>query len=159
MIREKLIEDIKEKLLKYKKIILYGESGVGKTYLAKHIARTTTWYNIIVQDEIHRKISTVSTFNIGTTTTEMWLQESMFRNRGFYGYFIPEATKQETIDILFKLKPYYESLRHIKITDYDIELIYAIADKFMTHRAFPAKGVDLMDMTTAKQALKNGLNG
>jgi len=158
MIREDLIENVKQKLLKYRKLVLYGDSGVGKSYIAHHIANTLLWHKILVVDELHRRMPRAARYVIGTTTTEVWNQKALhFKSHGYHGYQILETTREETISILYKLKPYFEVLRGIKLSDLDIQFLYITAEKRMNTRAFPARAVDLMDMVSARRALKNGV--
>ena len=84
---------------------------------------------------------------IGATTLDEYYQfisKDKALVRRFQNIFIPEATENETIDILLKIKNKYQEFYNIK---YPKKIIYEIVKKcsLMPNRKFPDKAIDLLD--------------
>lgn len=84
---------------------------------------------------------------IGATTLDEYYQyiaKDKALVRRFQNIFIPEATKEETIDILLKIKHKYQDYYHVK---YPKNIIYQLVEEcnLMPNRKFPDKAIDLLD--------------
>lgn len=94
---------------------------------------------------------------IGATTIKEYketINKDKALNRRFQTVFINENTKEETMDILLKLKTIYEEYHQVIIKDEIIEEIVKLTDKYITDKSNPDKSIDILDMVCTKVALK-----
>ncbi len=70
--------------------------------------------------------------------------------RRFEPLIISEPNSEETQDILFGLRPYYEQFHRVKISDKAIQSTVTDAERFFPQRLFPDKAIDLLDETAAR---------
>ena len=84
---------------------------------------------------------------IGATTLDEYYQyisKDKALVRRFQNIFIPEATEEETLEILIKIKNKYQDFYNIKYPKETINEIVRICN-LMPNRKFPDKAIDLLD--------------
>ena len=85
---------------------------------------------------------------IGATTLEEFndsFDKDKALKRRFQIIDINEPNKEETINILKKIKPIYEDYYNITIEDENLLLIVDLADKYLINQRFPDKAIELLD--------------
>ncbi len=85
---------------------------------------------------------------IGATTTaeyKEFIENDRALSRRFQTVVIEEPSKEETKDILNKLRPIYEEYHKVKISDEVIDNIVLLSDKYIYDRKMPDKAIDVMD--------------
>lgn len=85
---------------------------------------------------------------VGATTQEEFnatFEKDKALKRRFQLIRINESTKEETLDILEKIKPIYEKHYHIKIDNYLLKEIVDLCDKHLLNLKFPDKAIDVLD--------------
>jgi len=65
--------------------------------------------------------------------------------RRFQRLIIESPSKQESIDILNGIKPYYETFHGVKFTDEAILSCVNLADRYISERNLPDSAIDVMD--------------
>ena len=102
---------------------------------------------------------------IGATTTEEYykfIEKDKALERRFEKITLQEPNKEETIEILKKVKKEYENHHHIKISNQNIEEIVTLANEYIYNRQNPDKSLELLDSVCAKikakQQRKNNQN-
>ena len=94
---------------------------------------------------------------IGATTIKEYketISKDKALSRRFQKILIKENTIPETIDILKKLKPFYEKYHHVKISDDLITNLVNLTDKYITNENNPDKSLDILDNTLTRVSLK-----
>jgi ATP-dependent Clp protease ATP-binding subunit ClpA len=66
-------------------------------------------------------------------------------SRRFQKITVDEPSKEKTIDILKNISPSYEKHHNIKISQEILETIVMLSDRYLHHRNFPDKAIDLLD--------------
>lgn len=85
---------------------------------------------------------------IGATTTDEYhkiFEKDKALNRRFQLIKMEPSTKEETLEILFKLRPIYEDHYKITIDDSLIELVVDLSATHLPHLSFPDKAIDILD--------------
>ena len=85
---------------------------------------------------------------IGATTTSEYkktIAKDKALSRRFQPLKIEEPNELETINILNKLKPIYETYHHVEIPTNIIELIVKLSNKYIYNRYNPDKSIDILD--------------
>ena len=85
---------------------------------------------------------------IGATTLEEFndsFDKDKALKRRFQIIDVNESTKEETLDILKKVKTIYEDFYNIEIDDERLSLIVDLADKYLINQRFPDKAIELLD--------------
>ncbi len=72
----------------------------------------------------------------------------------FTAVLLNEPAEAEMMSILAGVKPYFEKSYGLTIPDDLFAGIYGLSQRFIPHRAFPDKAVELLDMSCSKAALK-----
>lgn len=91
---------------------------------------------------------------IGATTTEEYYKfigKDKALERRFELIKLEEPSKQETIEILNKIKSEYEKHHHVKITKENIEDIIYYADEYIYGKNNPDKSLELLDSICAQK--------
>ncbi len=70
--------------------------------------------------------------------------------RRFQPVTVPEATIDETIQILIGLRSRYESYHQVHVSDEAVVAAAQLSDRYIQDRALPDKAVDLMDEAAAR---------
>ena len=94
---------------------------------------------------------------IGATTIKEYKEticKDKALNRRFQTVYIDENTKDETIDILLKIKKYYEDYHNVIINDDIVREIVNLTDKYINDKSNPDKSIDILDMVCTKVSLK-----
>ncbi|WP_411818394.1 ATP-dependent Clp protease ATP-binding subunit ClpA [Hyphococcus sp. DH-69] len=73
--------------------------------------------------------------------------------RRFQKIDVLEPSKEDTIQILMGLKPYFEDHHKIKYTDEAIRAAAELSAKYMTDKKLPDKAIDVIDEAGARQML------
>ncbi|HOL49150.1 MAG TPA: ATP-dependent Clp protease ATP-binding subunit, partial [bacterium] len=93
---------------------------------------------------------------IGATTFDeyrKYIEKDAALERRFQPVVINPPTVQETIEILWGLRPKYEEHHKLKIIDEALVLAAKLADRYITGRYLPDKAIDLVDEAASKQRL------
>ncbi len=94
---------------------------------------------------------------IGATTTDeykKYIENDAALERRFQKVFIEPPNREETKQILLKLKPIYENYHMVKLNDDIIELIIELSEKYIYDRKQPDKAIDILDEVCAKASIK-----
>ena len=78
--------------------------------------------------------------------------------RRFQTILIKEPSKEETKEILLKLKPIYERFHQVTIKDQAIDTIINLCDKYILNRKNPDKSIDILDEVCILRKLKKDKN-
>ncbi len=86
-----------------------------------------------------------------TTTTEYtkYIEKDGALERRLQPVQVPEATEQESLQILKGLKKHYESFHNVKIGDDVLEDTARFATRYIRDRFLPDKAIDLLDEAAA----------
>ncbi len=98
---------------------------------------------------------------IGATTTEeynKYFSHDKALMRRFEVINVSEPNKEETKDILYKVKDEYELHHFVKIPNKIIDLIVDYTDKFITNKKNPDKAIDFLDSVCSKVKTDNNKN-
>ena len=94
---------------------------------------------------------------IGATTIKEY-KETILKDkalsRRFQKILVKENTVKETIEILTRLKPYYEEYHNVRISDDLIIDLVKLTDKYITLERNPDKSLDILDTTLTRVSLK-----
>ena len=93
---------------------------------------------------------------IAATTPEnyyKYIKNDEILSQSFSPILINEPNKKEMLRMLRGVKSYFETYYSLKIPENLFEKIYFLAQKFIPHRAFPHKAIDLLDVSCSKVSL------
>jgi ATP-dependent Clp protease ATP-binding subunit ClpC len=96
---------------------------------------------------------------IGATTLNeyrKYIEKDAALERRLQPIVVPEATEEETIQILDGLKSKYEEYHKVKITDMAIEAAARLSKRYISDRFLPDKAIDLIDEAASLQKIKKG---
>lgn len=85
---------------------------------------------------------------IGATTYSEYkkhIEQDMALERRFQKIIIEEPTKEQTFDILKKIKSKYESFHNVIYSDEVLSSCVDFSARYITSRKFPDKAIDIMD--------------
>ena len=85
---------------------------------------------------------------IGATTEEefnLTFEKDKALKRRFQLIHVDETNKEETKEILYKIKPLYEKFYKIKIDNYLLDEIVDLASEYLLNQRFPDKAIDILD--------------
>jgi len=95
---------------------------------------------------------------IGATTNDEYkkhFEKDKALDRRFQIININEPTEEETKNILYKLKPIYETYHNVIIKDDIIEKIITLTEKYIYDRFRPDKQIDILDEVCSKVNIKD----
>lgn len=95
---------------------------------------------------------------IGATTFaeyRKYIEKDSALERRFQSVKIAESTINETIDILKGIKDYYETHHRVKVSDYIINRLVTLSERYITDRFLPDKAIDLLDESCTHASLEN----
>lgn len=95
---------------------------------------------------------------IGATTIEeyyKYFEKDQAMNRRFSIIKLKENTKEETKEILLKIKEQYENYHGIKIDNQCIDDIIMLSSQYLPSRVFPDKAIDVLDLSCVKTVFLN----
>ena len=90
---------------------------------------------------------------IGATTTDEYkkcFEKDKALDRRFQIIKIKEPSIEETKNILYKIKPIYETYHNVTITNKIIDKITELSDKYIYERFRPDKQIDILDEVCSK---------
>ena len=90
---------------------------------------------------------------IGATTLDDYrkiIERDPALERRFQPVQVPEATVEETVEILRGLRPRYERFHHVRINDDALVASAQLAHRYIQDRFLPDKAIDLMDEAAAR---------
>lgn len=96
---------------------------------------------------------------IGATTLEEYrkhIEKDSALERRFQPVQVPEATVDETIQVLHGLRPRYEDHHRVEISNEAIEQAAKLAHRYVADRFLPDKAVDLIDEAASLVRIKRG---
>ncbi len=85
---------------------------------------------------------------IGATTLNEYrtsIEKDGALERRFQKIIVEPTTEQETIDIIQRIAPYYESYHNVSYTQAAIEACVKLTGRYITDRVFPDKAIDALD--------------
>ena len=95
---------------------------------------------------------------IGATTNSeyrKYFESDSALERRFQKVLIEPTTVKQTIEILQKIKTYYEEFHKVKYSDKSIEACVYLTDRYISGRYLPDKAIDILDETGARCHVKN----
>ena len=98
---------------------------------------------------------------IGATTYDeykKYIEKDKALDRRFQKVFVLEPDNEKTKNMLYSLKPIYESYHGVKISNNIIDYIVEIADRYIKNRRNPDKSIDILDEVCVKASMKNNIN-
>jgi len=99
---------------------------------------------------------------IGATTTEeyrKYIEKDSALERRFQPVQVPEATVDETVEIIKGLRERYEQFHHVEISDDAIDQASKLAKRYVSDRFMPDKAIDLIDEASARARINRGSTG
>ena len=90
---------------------------------------------------------------IGATTIDEYrenIEKDGALERRFQKVMVEPTTMEETLQILKNLKDRYEDHHKVKFTEDSLSVCVMLAERYITHREFPDKAIDIMDEVGAK---------
>lgn len=90
---------------------------------------------------------------IGATTLEEYykhFEKDQAMNRRFSVITLKENSKEETLEILTRVKQYYETYHTIEVTNESLEYLVDTVDRYIKNRTFPDKAIDILDLACVK---------
>jgi ATP-dependent Clp protease ATP-binding subunit ClpC len=99
---------------------------------------------------------------IGPTTTEeyrKYIEKDSALERRFQPVQVPEATVDETVEIIKGLRERYEQFHHVEISDEAIDQASKLAKRYVSDRFMPDKAIDLIDEASARARINRGSTG
>jgi len=94
---------------------------------------------------------------IGATTPDYYyrfMKSDDFLTMNFSTVFLEEPDHHEVLDILSGISLYFETYYSIKIKKKILNEIVELARRFIPHRNFPGKGVELLDSSCSKASVR-----
>lgn len=85
---------------------------------------------------------------IGATTLNEYrtsIEKDGALERRFQKIIVEPTTEEETIDIMQRIAPYYESYHNVNYTQAAIEACVKLTGRYITDRVFPDKAIDALD--------------
>jgi len=93
---------------------------------------------------------------IGATTLDEYrenIEKDGALERRFQKVMVDGATPEETLEILNRLKPFYEKHHKVNYTDAALDACVTLAGRYITDREFPDKAIDVLDEVGAKSQI------
>jgi ATP-dependent Clp protease ATP-binding subunit ClpC len=93
---------------------------------------------------------------IGATTLDEYrtrIEKDPALERRFAPVYIDEPSVEDTIAILFGLRPRYEAHHKVEITDDAVEAAARLSSRYVTERHLPDKAIDLIDEAASKHVI------
>lgn len=94
---------------------------------------------------------------IGATTYDeykKYIEKDKALERRFKKVLINEPTKEQTKDIIHKLKKIYENYHHVSMNNNILDLLITLTDKYIKEHKNPDKTIDILDEVCAHANLK-----
>ncbi len=93
---------------------------------------------------------------IGATTTKEYqrIEKDPALNRRFQPIRVNEPTVDQTVSILYGLRPSLEAFHNVEILPGAIRLAAELSDRYIYDRFLPDKAIDLIDRAAAKEVIR-----
>ncbi|MEE5991713.1 MAG: ATP-dependent Clp protease ATP-binding subunit [Oscillospiraceae bacterium] len=94
---------------------------------------------------------------IGATTFKeyrKYIEKDSALERRFQPVTVVEPTVEETTDVLFGIREYYEKYHRVKINDSILRLCAVLSERYITGRFLPDKAIDLLDESCAYRSIR-----
>lgn len=93
---------------------------------------------------------------IGATTTKEYekIEKDPALNRRFQPIRVKEPTIEQTIDILYGLRPSLEAFHNVEIMPGALRLATELSSRYIYDRFLPDKAIDLVDRASARQVIR-----
>jgi ATP-dependent Clp protease ATP-binding subunit ClpA len=93
---------------------------------------------------------------IGATTTKEYqrIEKDPALNRRFQPIRVKEPTIEQTVQILYGLRPSLEAFHNVEIMPGAIRLAADLSDRYIYDRFLPDKAIDLVDRAAAKEVIR-----
>jgi ATP-dependent Clp protease ATP-binding subunit ClpA len=93
---------------------------------------------------------------IGATTTKEYqrIEKDPALNRRFQPIKVKEPTIEETVQILYGIRPSLESFHNVEILPGAIRLAVDLSSRYIYDRFLPDKAIDLVDRASAKEVIR-----
>jgi len=98
---------------------------------------------------------------IGATTLDEYrkhVEKDAALERRFQTIIVPEATTNETVQILRGLRKHYEKFHGVKITDEIVQETVKLSKRYLNDRYLPDKAIDIIDEASAQLRIDKGGN-
>lgn len=96
---------------------------------------------------------------IGATTIDEYrkhVEKDAALERRFQTIMVPEATPEETAQILRGLKKHYENFHGVKISDEIVDETVKLSKRYLNDRYLPDKAIDILDEAAAQLRIDKG---
>ena len=90
---------------------------------------------------------------IGATTIDeyrKYIEKDAALERRFQPVTVEEPSREEAVEILRGLRPYYERHHHVRISDGALEAAVGLSERYISDRRLPDKAIDLVDEAASK---------
>ncbi|MEN8222848.1 MAG: AAA family ATPase [Acidobacteriota bacterium] len=135
------------------KIILFlNEMEIGSIAGIEEKKNSSGIQNLLKSYFINRELKL-----IGATTPDYYyrfMKSDDFLSMNFSTVFLEEPDQNVVLDILSGISPYFENYYSIKIKKKILSKIFELSKRFVPHRNFPGKGVELLDSSCSKASVK-----
>jgi len=94
---------------------------------------------------------------IGATTPDYYyrfMKSDDFLSMNFSTVFLEEPDQNVVLDILSGISSYFENYYSVKIKKKILSQIFELSSRFIPHRNFPGKGVELLDSSCSKASVR-----
>lgn len=95
---------------------------------------------------------------IAATTPDYYykfINNDEFFSINFSTLLLKEPDREEMMNILQGISKNFSSYYSLKIGKNELEIVFEMARRFILHRAFPGKAVELLDISCSKASVKN----
>jgi ATP-dependent Clp protease ATP-binding subunit ClpA len=142
---------------------LKTESGLGAILFVDEIhmivgAGAASGTTVDASGLLKRALHTDNLRCVGTTTHEEYrrhFEHDRALVRRFQKIDIPEASVDDTIDILRGLRPYFEDYYRIQYTDQSLETAAHLSFRYVAERFLPDKAIDVIDEAGALNQIRD----
>lgn len=96
---------------------------------------------------------------IGATTLDEYrkhIEKDAALERRFQPVIVPEATVDETVEVLYGLRSKYEEHHGVKISDEAVEAAAKLSKRYIADRFLPDKAIDLIDEAASLARIERG---
>ncbi len=95
---------------------------------------------------------------IGATTFKeyrKYIEKDSALERRFQPVTVTEPTVDDTVQVLFGIRKYYEDFHHVKITDSALRMCAVLSERYINDRFLPDKAIDLLDEACAGASIRS----
>ncbi len=95
---------------------------------------------------------------IGATTFKeyrKYIEKDSALERRFQPVTVTEPTVDDTVEVLFGIRKYYEGYHHVKISDAALRMCAVLSERYINDRFLPDKAIDLLDESCACAAIRS----